>query len=105
MKSSLFAFPLVVFASVILGAACTTSTTGGTGGPTGGDVLTCQADGDPCDVDDDCCNFACAGGTCASTQTCTEDNDPCSADSECCSQVCASDGNCGFPSGVDPVSC
>jgi hypothetical protein len=103
MKSSLLAFPLVVFAPVLLGAACTSSTTGGAGA---GDVLTCQADGDGCDVDDDCCNFSCSSGLCATTQTCVEDDQgPCSSGTDCCSGVCAGGGKCGLPAGVEPVTC
>jgi hypothetical protein len=92
MKSSRVAFPLIALCVVILGAAC-----GQTAG-TAGEVVTCQADGDACHADDDCCDFVCgSSGTCiANTDTtCVDDNGECSINSDCCSGTCAADFYCG----------
>ena len=107
MKSSLFAFPLMIIGAVVLGAACTTTVgtgSGPTGGDSGGGVVTCQAETDPCDVDDDCCAFNCSAGVCDANAnaSCVDDGDACSADTDCCSSICDS-GSCD--SGVVAVTC
>jgi hypothetical protein len=97
MNARLFAFPIIVLASVVLGAACTASA----GGSVGVDVA-CQGDGAPCIGDLDCCDYACIGGACGAPVVagCVLDNDACGADADCCSGFCAGDGLCGVPASV-----
>jgi hypothetical protein len=93
MKSVWFALPLVVLSGVVLGGACTVSTSGGFV------EVACTDDDDPCVVDADCCSNICASdGNCGlPVNDCNLDNDPCDFDSDCCSAICADDGYCGLP--------
>ena len=94
MNSRALAFPLIVIVAILIGGACTV---GGNVGSGGAFVpLSCAADGNACVINDDCCNYACAGGVCDASQTCTLDNDPCTSDAECCSSYCDTDGYCGL---------
>jgi hypothetical protein len=103
MNPLLLVLPVSLLGAVLLAAGCTSTSTAPVG--ESGTVLTCIADGDACDTDDDCCNLACAAGLCAATQNCGLDGDACSADGDCCSGVCAVDGSCGFPANVVQIQC
>ena len=104
MKLHLFAFPLLVGGALVLGAACTTSTTPAA---STGATFVCIADGADCDTDGDCCSDVCdaTAKTCTPASGCTEDDKACTDPTDCCSQVCADDGYCGYPSSVAVVTC
>jgi hypothetical protein len=99
MNARWIAFPLLVAGATVLGQACTISTT--TPGP--GDFI-CGADSEPCQVDDDCCDFFCNGGLCDANANaaCLPDGTDCGADSDCCSDICDDSNSCS--SGVVVVA-
>lgn len=58
----------------------------------------CRVEGEVCSENNDCCNFTCDGGTCATMGDCAMVGESCNTDTECCGFSCIDVVNSGVKS-------